>query len=60
MDERGAAVGGQTEYTVFQGRAGDHNDLAMPGARAVGEALAARTGVRPVVLGEFEPALNVG
>jgi arginase len=48
------------EYTVFQGRAGDHNDLAMPGARAIGDALARRTGVDPLVIGTPEPALNRG
>ncbi|MCC5960111.1 MAG: arginase family protein [Rhodobacteraceae bacterium] len=48
------------EYTVFQGRAGDHNDLAMPGARAIGHALARRTGVAPCVVGTPEPALNTG
>jgi len=46
------------EYTVFHGRAGDHNDLAMPGARAIGEALARRTGIDPVIIGEPAPALN--
>lgn len=50
----------QTQYTVFQGRAGDHNDLAMPGAKAIGEALARRTGVDPVVIGKPEPSLNAG
>lgn len=48
------------EYTVFQGRVGDHNDLAMPGARAVGQALRAQTGIAPFVIGAPEPALNVG
>lgn len=48
------------EYTVFQGRAGDHNDLAMPGAMAIGAALARRTGEAPFVIGSPEPALNVG
>ncbi|WP_245443488.1 arginase family protein [Labrys okinawensis] len=50
----------QFAYTVFQGRAGDHNDLAMPGARAIGEALARRTGIAPFVVGTPEPALNAG
>ncbi|QEN88106.1 arginase family protein [Labrys sp. KNU-23] len=50
----------QFAYTVFQGRAGDHNDLAMPGARAIGEALARRTGIAPFVVGTPEPALNTG
>lgn len=47
----------QTEYTVFQGRVGDHNDLAMPGARAIGEALARRTGESPTIIWTPEPAL---
>ena len=47
-------------YTVFQGRVGDHNDLAMPGALAIGDALARRTGVAPCVIGTPEPALNIG
>ena len=50
----------QFAYTVFQGRAGDHNDLAMPGAQAIGEALARRTGIAPFVVGRPEPALNTG
>lgn len=28
-----------TALTIFQGRAGDHNDLAMPGAKSLGEHL---------------------
>jgi arginase len=48
------------EYTVFQGRAGDRNDLAMPGAKAIGEVLAKRTGISPFVVGSPEPALNLG
>lgn len=47
-------------YTVFQGRVGDHNDLATPGARSIGEALARRTGVRPFFVGTPEPALSIG
>jgi len=53
-------VSKRREYTVFQGRAGDHNDLAIPGARAIGHALARRTGVAPCVVGPPEPALNTG
>lgn len=53
-------MGERVEYTVFQGRAGDHNDLAMPGAVAIGRAMADRTGVAPVVIGVPEPALNTG
>jgi arginase len=48
------------EYTVFYGRAGDHNDLAMPGAMAIGLALEERTGSVPVVIGSPEPSLNTG
>lgn len=44
--------------TFFQGRAGDHNDLAIPGARAVAESLATMIGVMPVCIGHPEPALN--
>lgn len=47
-------------YTVFQGRAGDHNDLAIPAAQALGAALARRSGQAPVVIGTPEPALNTG
>ncbi|MFS8047548.1 arginase family protein [Rhizobium sp. BR 314] len=50
----------KAEYTVFQGRAGDHNDLAMPGAAAIGKELERRTGISPTVLGNPEPALNIG
>jgi len=50
----------KAQYTVFQGRAGDHNNLAMPGAMAIGAALAQRTGTAPAVIGSPEPALNVG
>lgn len=44
--------------TYFQGRAGDHNDLAIPGARAIAESLAAIIDVTPVCIGHPEPALN--
>lgn len=47
-------------YTVFQGRAGDHNALAMPGAKAIGNAFSTRYGVNPVILGTPEPVLNTG
>ena len=45
---------------MFQGRAGDHNDLAMPGAKAIGDELQRRTGICPTVIGTPEPALNTG
>ncbi|SDA99251.1 arginase family protein [Sinorhizobium sp. NFACC03] len=44
--------------TCFQGRAGDHNDLAIPGARSIASHLARRLGLETVVIGEPEPALN--
>lgn len=44
--------------TYFQGRAGDHNDLAIPGARAIAESLASMIDVKPVRIGQPEPALN--
>ncbi|MGL4234884.1 arginase family protein [Tabrizicola sp.] len=50
----------KTAYTVFLGRLGDRNDLAMQGARAIGEAFARRTGVKPVVIGAPEPARSQG
>jgi arginase len=53
-------MAGKAEYTVFQGRAGDHNDLAMPGAKAIGEELERRTGISPAVIGTPEPAVNGG
>lgn len=49
-----------TEYTVFQGRAGDHNDLAIPGALAIGEELSRRSGISPYIIGIPEPASNSG
>ena len=47
-------------YTVFQGRAGDHNNLAIPGAKSLGEAFALLSGETPVSVGIPEPALNIG
>lgn len=47
-------------YTVFQGRAGDPDDLAMSGARATGDYLARRTGMQPRIPGKPEAALNRG
>lgn len=47
-------------YTVFQGRAGDHNNLAIPGAAAIGREFAIRANTSPTVIGTPEPALNVG
>lgn len=44
--------------TYFQGRAGDHNDLAIPGAKAIADSLAFMTGLNPVRIGDPEPALS--
>ncbi|HEV7318994.1 MAG TPA: arginase family protein [Ensifer sp.] len=44
--------------TCFQGRAGDHNDLAIPGAKSIASHLAQKLGLETVVIGEPEPALN--
>ena len=44
--------------TAYQGRAGDHNDLAMPGAVLLAQAIGARLGIEPVIVGTPEPALN--
>lgn len=44
--------------TVFQGRAGDHNDLAMPGAKAIGHQLGAMLGLVPLTIGHPEAALS--
>lgn len=46
------------ELTIFQGRAGDHNDLAIPGALAIGKDLSARLGLTPMIVGQPEPALS--
>jgi arginase len=44
--------------TVYQGRAGDRNELAAPGALSVGAALAQRIRSQPAIIGEPAPALN--
>lgn len=44
--------------TFFQGRAGDHNDLAMPGAKSVATQLATMLDIAPVGIGEPAPALS--
>jgi len=48
----------EVAHTVFYGRAGDPNDLAMPGSKAIGEALARQSGISPVFIGTPKPALN--
>ena len=44
--------------TVFNGRAGDHNERAMLGARLIGADLQERLGVDPDLIGPPEPPLN--
>ncbi len=44
--------------TAYQGRVGDHNDLAMPGAALLATAIGERIGVEPVVVGTPQPAMN--
>ncbi|WVT71860.1 arginase family protein [Sinorhizobium chiapasense] len=44
--------------TCFQGRAGDHNDLGIPGAKSIATHLAQKLGLDAVVIGEPEPSLN--
>jgi arginase family enzyme len=46
--------------TVFHARAGDHNNLAMPGAFAIGAMLSERLGLPPTIIGNPESALNTG
>lgn len=48
----------QVALTVYQGRAGDRNDLAAPGALLVATGLAERLGCAPVIVGQPAPALN--
>jgi arginase len=47
-----------TILTIFQGRAGDHNDLAIQGAAAVAASLSRQLGLTPQVIGTPQPALN--
>lgn len=51
--------GNRDAVIVFRGRAGDHNDLAMAGAEAIGHHLAARLNVTATLVGKPEPALDV-
>jgi arginase len=49
-----------TSLTIFQGRAGDHNDLAIPGAKSLGDLLGDLLGLDATVIGSPEHALSVG
>lgn len=53
------AVLENTIITLFQGRAGDHNDLAMPGAASVANALSNLLDLPHTTIGSPEPALNI-
>jgi len=44
--------------TLFNGRAGDHNDRAMAGGPLLAAELADRLDLEPVTIGSPEPALN--
>ena len=44
--------------TFFQGRAGDHNDLAIPGAKSIAAQLAAMLDVAPASIGSPQPSLS--
>jgi len=44
--------------TVFQGRAGDHNDLAIPRAKSIALLLSRQLGLEATVVGTPEPALS--
>lgn len=44
--------------TLFNGRAGDHNDRAMAGGPLLAAELADRLDLKPVTIGSPEPALN--
>lgn len=46
------------ELTVFQGRVGDHNDLAIPAALAIAVAYATDLGLEAHIVGVPEPALS--
>lgn len=55
-----SGVKGAIGLTTYQGRAGDRNDLAWPGARKVAEALSSRLGSRVVTVGRPQAPLNRG
>jgi arginase len=60
MSTTAEQVPDRVALTIFQGRAGDHNDRAYAGARAVGRELERRLGVEAITVGHPEPPLNVG
>jgi arginase len=47
-----------TSVTAFQGRAGDRNDLGIPGARALAASIAGRFALPLFTVGTPQPALN--
>jgi arginase len=44
--------------SVFQGRAGDHNDLAIPGAKSIADCLGLMLGITPFSVSKQEAALD--
>ncbi|ATA19884.1 MAG: arginase family protein [Gibbsiella quercinecans] len=50
----------QTQITVFQGIVGDRNDLARPGAMAIGKLLAQRFGLTPEIIGASAAVIGGG
>jgi arginase len=44
-----------TALTIFQGRTGDRNELAIAGALSIGRALAQRLGQTPTIIGQPTP-----
>lgn len=48
----------KTELILFQGRVGDHNDFAIPGAHALASEIGTATGLLPSIIGQPAPALN--
>ncbi|MGJ7908644.1 arginase family protein [Actinopolyspora sp. H202] len=56
----GAPTESQSALTAFHGRAGDHNDRAMAGARVLGTELARYMRAGLTRIGQSRPALNAG
>lgn len=50
----------EVAITLFQGRVGDHNNLAIPGAKTLAAELSERLGAAVAVVGTPAPALNLG
>jgi arginase family enzyme len=50
----------QMQITVFQGTVGDRNDLARPGAMAIGKLIAERLGLTPEIIGAPSAVIGGG